>query len=249
MLTEKRQEEIMGLLLKKGSVTVQELKDYFHASESTIRRDLNTLDQKGSLVKVFGGAVLPESNHLATREEQVAKRLTLHQEEKRKIGRYAASLIEPHDFVYLDAGTTTACMIPFLSEKSATFVTDAVSHALMLAENGFRVILLGGKLKAATEAIVGNEACLSLQRYNFTKCFMGTNGASPSHGFTTPESNEAMIKECAMKQAQKSYVLCDSTKFHQIYPICFGGFHTAQIITEEIPDSMIKNYPNITVAE
>ena len=58
MLTEKRQEEILRLLTLKGSVTVQELKEYFDASESTIRRDLNTLDEKGALVKVFGGAML-----------------------------------------------------------------------------------------------------------------------------------------------------------------------------------------------
>lgn len=57
MLTEKRQEEILRLLTLKGSVTVQELKEYFDASESTIRRDLNTLDEKGALVKVFGGAM------------------------------------------------------------------------------------------------------------------------------------------------------------------------------------------------
>ena len=73
MLTEKRQEEILRLLTLKGSVTVQELKEYFDASESTIRRDLNTLDEKGALVKVFGGAMLTESN-LATKDEQVSQR-------------------------------------------------------------------------------------------------------------------------------------------------------------------------------
>lgn len=122
MLTEKRQEEILRLLTLKGSVTVQELKEYFDASESTIRRDLNALDEKGALIKVFGGAMLTESN-LATKDEQVSQRKGLYQEEKQKIGKYAASLIEPHDFVYVDAGTTTACMIPYITEKTATFVT------------------------------------------------------------------------------------------------------------------------------
>ena len=46
MLTEQRQEEILRLLNQKGSVTLQELKEYFHTSESTIRRDLNALDKK-----------------------------------------------------------------------------------------------------------------------------------------------------------------------------------------------------------
>ena len=246
MLTETRQEEILRLLTLKGSVTVQELKEYFDASESTIRRDLNTLDEKGALVKVFGGAMLAESN-LATKDEQVSQRKGLYQDEKQQIGEYAASLIEPHDFVYLDAGTTTACMIPYITEKTATFVTNAVSHALELAGKGFHVIILGGELKAATEAIVGNEACMSLQKFNFTKCFMGANGASPAVVFTTPEINEAKIKECAMTHSLKSYVLCDSTKFHQVNPIRFGTFESAQIITEKLPDVVLKRYTNIIV--
>ena len=159
MLTEQRQEEILRLLNQKGSVTLQELKEYFHASESTIRRDLNALDKRGALTKVFGGAVRPEGR-VMLREEQVSQRQELYREEKNRIGRYAASLVEPEDFVYLDAGTTTGAMIPYLTEHSAAFVTNAVSHALHLAENGFRVILIGGEVKAATEA--GSNAAQNL---------------------------------------------------------------------------------------
>ena len=149
MLTEKRQEEILKLLDTRGSLTVQELTEYFQASESTIRRDLTVLDKKGALVKVFGGAVQKEKK-LITREEKVSLRMELYREEKLRIGRYAASLIAPDDFVYLDAGTTTGCIIPYLTEHSASFVTNAVSHALQLAEHGFRVILIGGELKSST---------------------------------------------------------------------------------------------------
>ena len=159
MLTEQRQEEILRLLNQKGSVTLQELKEYFHTSESTIRRDLNALDKRGALTKVFGGAVRPEGR-VMLREEQVSQRQELYREEKNRIGRYAASLVGPEDFVYLDAGTTTGAMIPYLTEHSAAFVTNAVSHALHLAENGFRVILIGGEVKAATEA--GSNAAQNL---------------------------------------------------------------------------------------
>ena len=69
---------------------------------------------------------------------------------------------------------------------------------------------------------------------------MGTNGASPAVGFTTPEINEAKIKECAMTHSLKSYVLCDSTKFHQVNPIRFGTFESAQIITEKTSGCGIK---------
>lgn len=246
MLTETRQEEILRMLEQKGSVTVQELKDVFGASESTIRRDLNVLHKKGALIKVFCGAVQTESR-INTREEEVALRKEQSREEKLRIARYAASLIEPDDFIYLDAGTTTGYMIPYLTERTAMFVTNAVSHALMLAENGFRVILIGGELKAATEAIVGNEAYVNLKKYNFTKGFWGANGVNPMAGFTTPDINEAMIKECAMKHTQRPYVLCDSRKFHQVSPVSFGEFHAAQIITDCMPDETYANYQNLII--
>lgn len=248
MLTEKRQEEILRLLESKGSVTVQELKEIFQTSESTIRRDLTMLHEKGALVKVFGGAVQAETS-VTTKEEQVSFREEQNREEKIRIGRYAASLIEPGDFVYLDAGTTTGCMIPFLTEKDSAFVTNAVSHALLLAAKGFRVQLIGGQVKAATEAIVGNEAYVNLQKYNFTKGFFGANGVNRTAGFTTPDVDEALVKECAMRRSRNAYVLCDSRKFHQISPVSFGSFYEARIITDELPGESYKNERNLIVAE
>ena len=194
------------------------------------------------------GAVQTESR-INIREEKVALRKELKKEEKIRIARYAASLVEPDDFVYLDAGTTTEYMIPFLTEKSAVFVTNAVSHALQLTENGFRVILIGGELKAATEAIVGNEAYVNLQKYNFTKGFFGTNGVNRTSGFTTPDINEAMIKGCAMKHAQKPYVLCDSSKFLVSSPVSFGEFGDAMIITDRCPDESMYSDSNIIIIE
>lgn len=246
MLTEKRQEEILKLVNKNGSVTVQELKDIFDASESTIRRDLNALHDMGVLVKVFGGAVKNESK-IQVKEEKVSLRMEQNREEKQKIAQFAASLIEPDDFVYLDAGTTTGAMIPFIQETKATFVTNAVSHALMLAEKGMHVILIGGEMKASTEAIVGNEAYQNMQKYNFTKGFFGTNGVDKNAGFTTPDVNEALVKECAIKHSQAPYVLCDSAKFYQICPVRFAEFLDAIVVTDRIPDESYKKVQNMIV--
>ena len=126
MLTKTRQKEILKLLENRGSVTLQELK-------STIRRDLNTLDAQGKLVKVFGGAVA--ADNMSIRDEQVSRREEKNLEEKRLIARYAASLIQDDDFVYLDAGTTTGCMLDYISDATtAVFVTNAPSHAQKLAQ-------------------------------------------------------------------------------------------------------------------
>ena len=114
--------------------------------------------------------------------------------------KYAASLIEPEDFVYLDAGTTTAYMLDYIGQKNITFVTNAVAHAQRLVSMKKKVLLIGGELKASTEAVVGSQAIRTLQEYHFTKGFFGSNGVARKSGCTTPDASEAMVKRTAMEQ-------------------------------------------------
>lgn len=248
MLTEKRHEIILQLLKEKNSVSVTEIKEMTGGSDSTIRRDLTTLDKEGKLSKVFGGAVAVESAYTVT-ELSVAQKQKVKQKEKRQIARYAAHLIKENDFIYLDAGTTTGYMIEYLTERKATFVTNAVDHAKRLAIEGIKVILIGGELKGTTEAVVGSQAALSLQKYHFTKGFFGTNGISRRYGYTTPDNNESVIKKTALEHCHKRYILADATKFGEITAISFGNLEDAQIITEKKPPKEYKNCCNIIVAD
>ena len=242
MLTEKRYELILELLDKKRSVTVPEIKEVLGVSESTIRRDLNALDKAGRLTKVFGGAVSSDGTFTGT-EPSVAQKMELQQEEKRRIAQFAAGLIQPDDFVYLDAGTTTGYILDYLPARSATFVTNAVSHAKRLAAAGNRVILIGGELKGTTEAVIGSQAILTIQGYHFTKGFFGTNG------FTTPDPNEALVKQEAMRQTERCYVLADSQKFGMVSSVTFGVFEEATILTETEPPEGFSGSKNIRVAK
>ena len=120
MLTEQRFDIILKLLEERKSITVTELRELLDASESTVRRDITALDKAGKLTKVFGGAVA--LNHKVTAyEPTVAQKSELNKEEKKKIAKYAASLITPDDFVYLDAGTTTGLMLEYLAGDRSCF--------------------------------------------------------------------------------------------------------------------------------
>lgn len=247
MLVEKRQQMILKMLEEKRSITVTEIKEALGISESTIRRDLTVLDSEGKLVKVFGGAIALNSNYTA-KELSVSQKLRVNENEKRLIAKTAAQMINSTDFVYLDAGTTTGYMIDYIKQKDATFVTNAVAHAKKLAVSGFHVILIGGELKGTTEAVVGNEAILSIQNYNFTKGFFGTNGVSMRHGFTTPDPNEALVKKTALKQCNKKYILTDCEKFDNISSVKFADFGEIHILTDRIPDNY-KNYSDGIIDE
>ena len=248
MLTEQRHEVILNIINVKGSVTVSELREMFGISESTARRDLTELDRAGKVTKVFGGAIATEAP-VTTTELSVTQKHEVNVDEKIKIARYAASLIEPDDFVFIDAGTTTECMVDFITCKEATYVTNAVLHGRKMAQKGLKVIMIGGELKAITEAIVGAQALLDLKRYHFTKGFLGTNGVSRTNGFTTPDQSEAMIKSVAMSNSLKAYVLADEDKFRKTSSVEFGEFDDAIIITNVAPTGHFANCKNIIVAE
>ena len=175
MLTEERLQEIERIVKEKREC----FDSGIDGTDGNIRihsqTDLTLLDKQGRLQKVRGGAMIIGDVY-STKEDTVLQKKDRNLEEKVEIAKYAASLIEPNDFVYLDAGTTTELMIDYLTEKDITFLTNAVSHARKLSMAGYTTYILGGEFKATTEAIVGDEAIESLQKYNFTKGFWGTNG-------------------------------------------------------------------------
>lgn len=235
MLSEQRYAMILELLEKKRSITVTELSELLNISESTARRDITALDKARRLTKVFGGAVASDSV-FSTLEPTVAQKTEVFKSEKVQIAKYAASLIAPDDFVFLDAGTTTGCMLDFINETNATFVTNAVAHAQQLASKEKRVLLIGGELKGSTEAIVGTNAVLALRDYHFTKGFFGTNGISKTAGLTTPDMNEALVKQTAMGQCRESFILSDHSKFNMVSSVTFSSLFGVKILTNDRPD-------------
>ena len=168
-----------------------------------------------------------------------------NREAKDKIARYAAGLITAEDFVYIDAGTTTERMIDYIANRQAVFVTNAIGHAKKLAEHGCKVYILGGEFKAVTEAIVGEEAVFTLDKYNFTKGFWGANGVSLQKGFSTPELKEAMVKRKSMENCRDCYILADESKFSQISSVTFAPFEKAIVITTELKQEIYKDCSNI----
>lgn len=244
MLTEERHQVILDYLNEHDAVTVAQLTGLLNSSESTIRRDLNVLNEEGKLRKVFGGATTIRQNLASVADEKVSSRELVMRKEKERIGRYAATLINDHDFIYIDSGTTTACLVDHITNRNATYVTNGVAHALKLLRKGLNAYLVGGKIKPITEAIVGAEGLRSLEGYNFTKAFMGTNGIDIQAGFTTPDVEEGRMKEQAVRQSYTAYILADHTKFHRVYPVTFSPLDTCCIITDHIPEG---NYSDITV--
>ncbi len=244
MLTQERRDLIVSYINDNNAVTVAELMEHFDASAATIRRDLAVLHDEKRILKVFGGATSINSGDVNTTEPSVSAKASLNMDEKEAISKYAASLINDDDFVYIDSGTTTLEMIKYIDNQKAKYITNGIVHAKKLLEKNLNTMIIGGRCKFATEAIIGPDCIEGISKYHFTKAFMGTNGISLSAGFTTPDVDEALVKEEAVKHAYISYILADHSKFGQVSSVTFADITNCCIITDRDPG---KNYSSKTI--
>ena len=214
MISEKRQSLILNELAKKDFLTLNELVDRTHCSASTVRRDLSKLQQMGKLKRVHGGATL---NQTTVFEPNLADKRSTNIREKQEIGRLAALQINDNDCVYLNAGSTTLEMIPYITAKDIIVVTNGLTHVEELLKQGIKTLMIGGEIKSTTLAAVGASALSTLNRYRFDKVFMGINGIDLKHGLTTPDEQEALIKTHAIELGSQIFILADYSKFNKVY--------------------------------
>lgn len=243
MLTEQRHCMILDYLQKHHSATVTVLSQLLDASDSTVRRDLTLLSEQKKLKKVHGGAtILAEDVH--TKEDTVSQKSLRYISEKERIAAYAASLIQDKDFVFIDSGTTTLKLIEYIENTHATYVTNGIVHAKKLIERNCRTYILGGQVKPVTEAIVGAQCVAAIEKYHFTKAFLGTNGIHVDAGFTTPDIEESLVKTAVAQQAYMTYILSDHSKFNTVSSFTFAPLHQCCIITD---GTVEPKYKKITV--
>lgn len=240
MIAEERWARIVELVNERGVMTAPELVDALDTSESTIRRDLAHLNEQGRLRKVRGGAAKLTNLEFVSADQSIERRLTIRLPEKRAIGAFAASLIGPDDFVFVDGGSTASCLVDAITETRATYFTNSIPLAQKLLAKGCRALLPGGELTPLSEVLVGAETAQQVRQFHFTIGFWGTNGASPDSGFTTQGFGEAAVKQVSIEQTAQPYIICDSSKFQQLSLVTFAKYTDATIITDRLDDDELR---------
>jgi len=243
LLTQERHQLILQRLNEKEIVKLQELVELTHSSESTIRRDLVVLEEQNYIKRVHGGASLVKGTN---QEQGFVEKSTKNLQEKKQIAEYAAALIQDGECIYLDAGTTTFQMIPFLASKEIIIVTNGLTHIDALLERGIKTYLLGGLIKSKTSALIGRGAIESMDKYRFDKSFMGVNGIHLQYGYTTPDPEEAIIKTKAIQLSREAYILADSSKFGDVTFAKVNDLQEATVITTEGDDELLSPYQTKT---
>lgn len=226
----KRWSNILELCEKQSAVTVYQLVEALNVSEATIRRDLQSMEDEHLIVRFHGGARIIDA---ALKEKTMSMKSLLNVEEKEKISRFGASLIQDGQIVFLDAGTTTYSLIDYIKAKDITVVTTGIPHLTKLAQKNIKTFALSGFVKPSTAAVTGKETVHQISNMNFDIALLGTNGIHSQAGFTTTEEYEGEAKEMAIQQAKKSYVLADKSKFNKLCFVRFAHLNEATVVIDE----------------
>lgn len=219
MLTEQRKQLLLDRLAKDGRIVAKELSAELGLSEDTIRRDLRELAGDGRLTRVHGGA-LPASPTVAN----LAARRSMATDEKRRLGRKAASLIQPRQRVFIDGGTTHLELVRALPlDLEITVITHSPTIAAALEPHqAIEVILIGGRLFRHSMVAVGAEALEQIQRLRIDLGFVGLTGLHPEEGGTTGDFEEAAIKRATIARSAETAVLMTADKMGAVsaYNVC-----------------------------
>jgi DeoR/GlpR family transcriptional regulator of sugar metabolism len=210
--TEQRRQQILNLLEETGNLNVSELSDRFSVSVVTIRKDLDNLESEGLLQRTFGGAVF---SHRSRFNRSFLERGQQYRREKCAIAAAAYSYIKDGDTIMLDAGTTTLALAQHLRShiRSALVITCSVPAALELSSAGYDILLLGGMVRNKSLALLGRETLRIIEQYRADKAFLGSSGFTAEMGHTTPNPEDAQVKEAILRSANETYVLVDSSKY------------------------------------
>lgn len=231
-MKDERRTKIAEYIRIHGDVSMKELKSEFKVSMNTIRTDISSLVESKVISKVYGGVRYINPDFFSS--SSADKRINTLSEAKRKIAALAASLIENGDTIYIDYGTTTMHIIEALGDKSnLTVVTPNFYVMTMLAgmsRSGTRLIVLPGEYEPVMHGVFSENTIKELKNYKFSKAFMACTGVDGELKATTTSYYQRKIKQTAMKQAQKSFLLVDSTKFNSPGLLNYCDLHDFSLV-------------------
>jgi len=231
-LTE-RHRKILEYLNTHDFATVQELANELECSGSTVRRELNKLDEAEILKRIRGGAQSLSEPFVPSKYSQFKISNWI---EKKRIGQAAARLVKDGETIALHPGTTTMALASYLLDKNRlNVVTNDIEIAQLLSNKvGFEVMLIGGCLQRDVPATMGSYSIEMWKSFLFDKVFLGALGLDARNGLMTGhpehgESGRTLVEICT-----EAIILADHSKFYKRAGIVFAQFHEiSTIITDK----------------
>jgi DeoR family transcriptional regulator of aga operon len=211
-----RRRRMLSIIEEQGFARVADLSERFGVSEVTARADLDVLADSLAVQRVHGGAVAEQRSTNTERAFEAS--LLDSADEKHRIGRRAAALVESGQAVLLDVGTTTTAVAEALLARDdlrdVVVITNALNIALLL-EPGiprFTVIVTGGTLRPLQHSLVDPLAGTVLDHVRADIAFIGCSGVDARAGVTNINLPEADAKRRMIATAARTVVVADGSK-------------------------------------
>lgn len=209
----RRQEDILKELDRKGYVNVVDLCETLNVSTVTIRKDLNFLENEKLLHRTHGGA---SKKPIYAFERDVNDKETLQVDQKKQIAKEALKYINEHDYIILGSGSNIHYLSRIITGfQKLTVLTPSLKVSLELTkEANIDTIQLGGDVRNSSTSAVGPIAEATLSQFSCNKLFLGTDGVHLEFGLSTSNALEAHLNQAMIEVAEKVIVLADSTKMN-----------------------------------
>lgn len=221
MLKNEREQEIINILKASGFVTVKYLSDRLFASESSIRRDLTSLEKKGIVKRSYGGAELIT---VSTNVLPFFTRAYSNVNEKISIAKKAAGLVKDGNIVFLDQSSTSFFLAQELSKMNGiTVVTNNIEILSFLSGSLLTVHSSGGILsKVNRNCLIGRNAQKTFEDIYADILFFSSSSLSDDGVISDCTQEEVFVRKSMLSNADKKVFLCNSGKFgtHSAYKQC-----------------------------
>lgn len=235
MLSAERQNEILDILNRNKSATVEELAAELFVSGATIRRDLSAMEKQGLLKRSHGGAIpfrsSAEESAFSIREQE-------NTAAKRAIAALAFKLLKNGDSVFMDSSSTVGFIVPLLNNlKYLSVTTIGLRNALLLSQtNNVKIYIAGGQIHNRSNSITGTDTIDYISRIHADMTLISCSGADLKAGFTDADIEQSKLKRQMRKNSSKVAMLCDSTKFDKTFMCSDFDFNEIDyLITDKTP--------------
>lgn len=233
-----RRDAIIEIMQIQGYTTVQYLTETLHYSTATINRDLNILQNQHVIKRSYGGAELIKNQGVP-----LIFRYNKAKTEKRHIGKTAASFVEDGDTIFIDASTTTQCMVQYLTErKNLTVITNNMAVATYLSEYKINAICLGGTVIETPYMLGGDQTVENIMKYRADKMFFATRGVTPDYKISG--SIYYLVHKNMMQNSSKIYYLVDHEKVNVECNTILCSFEKVDCVISDyqFPEELRREY-------
>ncbi len=216
----KRQEEIIQILTKKNSISVSTLADMLGVSGWTVRRDLASMAREGLVQRQHGVVSLTAPRPIPP-FDTFDKRSRKNLAEKQRVGRAAARLLRPNQYVAIGAGTTTtqvARELARLDNKPMHIMTNALNIALdLVLSPNLQITSTGGDVRSDHYTLTGPVMERALRAHYYDIAVIGVSGVTLKEGLTVNSQLDSIALQIMIEQSRRLMVVADSSKVGQVH--------------------------------